>query len=132
MENDFGDELVRPVPRRKEIVWYYSGEPDCTLTEAVVGEGIAAGTPRIEIIAIVEDFLVEGCWKLIDENPAGSTLVVVVVDGSSGLLNSAVLSSWRFNNDGLDGGEGSGVVASGDGYWSGEATEVAEEEDLDE
>lgn len=85
MEDDFGDELVGPVPRRKDILRDDSGERGSALAESLVREGVAAGAPGVEVVAILENFVVEGSGEVVDEDLAGAALVLgsgrVVNDG---------------------------------------------------
>lgn len=105
--------MVRPVPRRKEILRDDSGESGCTLSKSVVGEGVTARTPWIEIVAIIENFLVEEFRKVVDKNPTGTALIVVV-DSGRRIQDSAVV-----NCGGLGESEASGevMVVKGDWGW---------------
>ena len=75
MEDYFRHELVRPVPRRKEILRHDPGKTGSALAESIVCEGDAAGAPRVEVVAILENFFVEGSGEVVDENPSGAALV---------------------------------------------------------
>lgn len=75
MEYDFGYELVSPVPRREEILRDDSGERSGASAEGVVGEGVAAGAPGVEVVAIENNLLVEGIGEVVDEDLAGAAMV---------------------------------------------------------
>lgn len=101
MEYDFGYELVSPVPRREEILRDDSGERNGASAEGVVGEGVAAGAPGVEVVAMEEDFVVEGLGEVVDEDLAGAALV----EGAGGVVYGG--------GDGV--GVGVGVGGGGDG-----------------
>jgi len=75
VEDDFSDELVGPVPRREEILRNDSGQRGGVQAESVVREGVAAGAPGVEVVAILEDFVVECLGEVVDEDLAGAALV---------------------------------------------------------
>lgn len=101
MENDFGYELVSPVPRREKILREDSSEGGGGAPKAVVGEGVATGAPGVEVVAMEEDFVVEGLGEVVDEDLAGAALV----EGAGGVVYGG--------GDGV--GVGVGVGGGGDG-----------------
>ncbi|KAF7813292.1 hypothetical protein G2W53_034268 [Senna tora] len=74
--------------------------------------GIAPGAPGVQIIAILEDFLVEGPRKVVHEDSPGATLVLVVDGGILVLLrgDDVVSGGYPLDDAGdvVFGGEGSG------------------------
>ena len=98
MENDFGYELVSPVPRREKILREDSSEGGGGAPKAVVGEGVATGAPGVEVVAIENNLLVEGIGEVVDEDLAGAAMVY----GAGGVVHGG-------------GGGGGGVGGGGEG-----------------
>lgn len=64
--DDLGGVHVGPVPGGGEVVRHDGGEAGGGGPEAAVGDGVAAGAPRVEVVAVFEEVAVEHGGEVVD------------------------------------------------------------------
>lgn len=100
VEDNLRHELVRPVPRRHQILRHYTGESSGSLAEPVVRQRVTPRAPRVQFVAVLHQFPVEERREIVDKDLAEGTFWVAGdLDGGSGERCREVLAVAR-NGDG--------------------------------